>query len=158
MLEALEKVQLAAINYYCREKVQAEGSMEHVLMSTSFLAKFVDAEMRHVSLSPHGLADSLSRIFVECLCAIRGKNIDGIDMPRGLEDLCSTLRNQVFLPRNEKYGNTFGDFGAVGVVIRLMDHAQALKYTSQMMSVAHIANFAAMAMVLLVDSDPDFLS
>ena len=158
MLQRLQHAQMAAIEHYGRERIRESNSIAHVITATTMLSKLMDAETRHVSLSAFGLDDALASVFIECLGALRGQTLDDTQMPMGIDDLCRALRVGIFQPRNEKYGNTFGNFGAVGVVIRLLDHAQVLGTTGNLMSAAHMANYAAMAMILLLDRDPEFLS
>jgi hypothetical protein len=155
-LEQMRLAQKRAIAYF--GKVPTSGEASHVIVSCSSLRRLMDAETRHVTLSRHGLAEGLTQVFVECLCTLRGRTVGVLTIPKNLDEVCTMLREEVFAPRNEKYGDSFIDFGAVGVVIRLLDHAQAFERTGDIMSVAHIANYAVMSLILLIDSDPEFLS
>ena len=128
------------------EGVPDDGGVDVVLNVCGSLRRLMDAEVRHVTLSATGLERTLSRVFVECVSALRAE--DGTSVNK----TCVWLREDIFAPRNELYGDSFIDFGAVGVVIRLLDHARALESVGgeqRDKSLAHIANYAVMALVVL---------
>ena len=153
-VQQLHRVQKRALEFYLRDnQMPPESGIDHVLLACDPLTRLMDAEVRHVTLSARGLAETLTRIFVESLCALRQRK----DMPDDVGEVCRVLREDVFAPRNQKYGDTFAGFGAVGVVIRLLDHVHALR-DGRTESVMHIANFAAMTLVVLIDDDKEFLS
>lgn len=142
------------------------GSVDHVLVAAKALDRQLDCEIRHVTLSLTGLNRSLSSLFVECLLALRGRDIELPDgrrraVPVDAEYACRVLRD-VFEAKNAAYGDSFGDHGAAGVVIRLLDQVSKVERADgdlkRATGLVHIANFAVMAMMLLVDNDPEFLS
>ena len=129
-------------------RVPDTGSRDHVLQACWSLKNLVDAETRHATLSAEGLARTLARVFVECLCA----------MPSDIDEACEYLVAEIFEPRNAKYGDSYRDFGAIGVVIRLLDHVRVLEHNhADSMSVYHIANYSIMAFELLIEADEDFI-
>ena len=107
----------------------------------------VDSERRHISINPVGLEESLSRLFVECLLALCNREVDGIRYPASPSLAAKTLREEVFAPRNDRYDDSFADFGPVGVIVRLLDHARVLEKTGDMRSLAHLANYSIMALM-----------
>lgn len=145
-LRQLALAQDRAINIM--EGVPDDGGVDVVLSVCASLRRLMDAEIRHVTLSAMGLERTLARVFVECLSALRTEEEDSVN------EICTWLREDVFAPRNAMYGDSFMDFGAVGVVIRLLDHVHVLEsgqtdVERRSKSLAHIANYATMALVLL---------
>lgn len=148
-VEQIQRVQKHIINFYDRT-LPEESSLDHVLLACAPLERLMDAEVRHVTLSSNGLAETLTRIFIECMCALRGRD----DMP--VDDYGVRARIcQVFAEKNRFYHDTFSDFGAVGIVIRLLDHVHALR-DGNARSLIHIANYVCMTVVVLWDADKDF--
>jgi hypothetical protein len=140
----LQQAQDRAINIM--EGVPQGGGVDVVINICTSLRRLMDAEIRHVTLSSTGLERTLARVFVECVSALQTE--DGASVNK----TCAWLRDEVFAPRNERYGDSFIDFGAVGVVIRLLDHARALETAGdeqREMSLAHIANYATMTMMVI---------
>jgi hypothetical protein len=167
-LQQLADVQKQALHFYGESPPEA-GSVDHVVTMASSLRRFLDSEVRHVTLTKSGLADVLCRVFVECLCALRGRDLNLADgrrrkMTMNLDGVCVLLREEVFAPKNAIYGDSFADYGAVGVVIRLLDKVRELEKIDHKAhepistSVAHVANYATMALMILVENDPEFLA
>jgi hypothetical protein len=157
------------LDFFPRNKIPDTGSVDHILVVGDQLHSHLDAETRHVTLSRLGLPQALARVFVECVCALRGRDLnlpDGrrLRIPVELDAVVDILVDQVFAPKNEAYSDSFGDYGAVGVVIRLLDKVHDLKardhkdHEPLSKSVAHVANYAAMAIILLVEDESGFLS
>jgi len=156
-------VQKRALKYYehVNGYIPKTGSTDGVLQMAGSLSQLIDAEVRHVALLYLGLRDTMTRLFVECLCALAGSVIkdsgEYISMPRNHDGICEVLCHRVFAPRNKKYDDSFSCAGAVGVVIRLMDHVNRLRHNGDQMSIAHIANYVVMAMALIEEAEEDFL-
>lgn len=140
-------------------------TIEHVLDAGRDLGRLVDAEVRHVSLIERGLQQTLSRLFAECVGAMVGGDIQlpsGVRrrMPLDPARVQEVLVNEVFVPKNEAYDNSFMKFGAVGVVVRLIDKLAELDaaYAAWMVDeergplpkpLPHVANYATMTLVVL---------
>lgn len=168
-VELIRDVQRRTLDFYGREKLPPTGSVDHIQVVGNQLHNLLDSETRHVTLSRTGLARGLAHVFVECVCALRGRDLNLPDgrrkrVPADFDGVVDILVDDVFAPKNEAYSDSFGDYGAVGVVIRLLDKVHDLRsrehksHEPVSKSVAHIANYAAMAISLLIDSDPEFLS
>lgn len=160
-------VQERAVAHFGLDKVPEQSDAQHIVFVGMSLKRLVDAETRHVSLTGLGLVESLSRLFVECVCALRGRDIklpNGTRkrMPLDIQGVCQALVHDVFEPKNKVYDNSFVEFGAVGVVIRLLDKVHDLEHVARKeplaftgpapKSIAHIANYATMALVVLEDA------
>lgn len=168
-VELIRDVQRKTLDFYGRGRIPGTGSVDHILVVGNQLHNMLDSELRHVTLGRTGLNQSLAHVFVECVCALRGRDLNLPDgrrkrVPSELNGVVDILVDDVFAPKNQAYSDSFGDYGAVGVVIRLLDKVHDLRGCGHKVnepvskSVAHIANYAAMAIALLVESDPEFLS
>lgn len=153
-VQQMKDVLASALVFYGREKIPATSDFDHVHQVAGSLRDLMDAELRHVTLYPAGLVGTLCRLFVECLCLLRDR--------RGgtTKDVCDWLIDDVFAPKNALYDDSFSDFGAVGVVIRLLDHVKALKAPDQDQdrTLAHVANYSLMTLVLLSERNHGHLS
>lgn len=164
-VEHMREIQEQAMAVY-GELPDAGGSFSHVIVASRNLDSQLDSEVRHVTLSAQGLKHALSRLFVECLVSIIGCDITMPDgtrrkVPYEVHDACELLR-EIFRVKNDLYGNSFGRHGAVGVVIRLLDQVSKVEHATNDITrasgVAHIANFSVMALMVLVEADPEFMS
>ena len=148
-VQQMKDVMASALVFYGREKIPTTSDFDHVYQVADALRDLMDAELRHVTLYPAGLVNTLRRLFVECLCLLRDH--------RGgtIENNCAWLIDDVFAPKNALYDDSFSDFGAVGVVIRLLDHVKALKAVDvdRDRTLAHVANYSLMTLVLLTEHD-----
>jgi hypothetical protein len=148
-VQQMKNVLASALVFYGREKIPETSDFDHVYQVADALRDLMDAELRHVALYPAGLVRTLCRLFVECLCLLRDR--------RGgtIKSVSDWLIDDVFAPKNALYDDSFSDFGAVGVVIRLLDHVKALKAIDgdRDRALAHVANYSLMTLVLLSESD-----
>lgn len=161
----MSDIQKRALSTYGDMPDLGSGGIDHVLVAVSALRKLLDAETRHVTLSVLGLGPTLAGVFGECVCVLRGRNYSTagrhLAMPLTVQGVCDQLRD-VFEDKNKIYDNSFTEHGAVGVVIRLLDQASKARTMAPGIdrdtAIVHIANFASMAMLLLVDREPETLA
>lgn len=150
-VEALARAQTRAFEVY-GDKIPDYGALDHVVMSCELLAHSLDSEVRHVTLSGSGLENALAQVFVEALCALRGREVDGKELPWDIRKIADHIRESVFASKNREYGSSFARFGAVGVVIRLVDQSSRMgRGHAVTTSLIHVANYAAMAMMMLLE-------
>jgi hypothetical protein len=138
-----------AIHFHNQDGPPEAGGMDHVIFIAESLRGLVDAEVRHLTLTSTGLVATLARLYTECVCALRGRRIEQHVVGQAANDVATFLYDTIFVPKNEKFGDSFRDFGAIGVVVRLLDQQRVLQMTQAPLALAHIANYAIMALALL---------
>lgn len=164
MIDAMTAAQQMAFDTWDKP-MPRHSSVEHVMSAGFDLSKLVDAEIRHVSMIERGLQQTLSRLFIECVQVMRGGDIQlptgaRLRLPMEPVGVCTALVDNVFKPKNEAYGNSFARFGAVGVVVRLMDKLAELEDAHAAWiadgqrgplpkPLPHVANYATMTLVVM---------
>ena len=145
-----------AVQFNSQSGPPEDGGIDHVVFVAERLRSMVDAEVRHLTLTSVGLASTLARLYTECVCALRGRRVSNHAIGQTADDVSAFLYDVIFAPKNQKYADSFRDFGAIGVVVRLLDQERVLQQTHTPLALAHIANYAIMAMDLLDDDDNFF--
>lgn len=150
-VDQMADIQQQALDVYGRERIPNTGGLETVLASCVRLRALMDAEVRHVTLLSTRLVETLADVFVECVCAL--VEIDhGEGHTTTFDEIVVYVREDVFAPKNAEYGDSFADYGAAGVVIRLLDNARRLEHGSPARpNIVNMSNYAIMALMLLSD-------